>query len=262
MFLNATANGASALSSSGATAVATAAPPAERSDQRRHHDGHAHRGHVGGAHAVHDLAAEPEADHQHRGVDEAAADALRDPGDLRMQHPGEQSGRHEARAERERDRPDADQLARREEDERRGEHEADAVRDQHEDQEVRSRDLGDIGVGRDQRGGRRGGDQEEAEPERIVEADGQRDECEGERGERHVQAEQDEAGAQLDRPLAPGQRPDGEQRLQGEGRHRESARGARRREGGAQPEADEHGRSQDQRGAEDPRLRAVAHGVG
>ena len=105
---------------------------------------------------------------------------------------------------------------------------ASAVGDQHEDEQVSSRDLGDVGVGRDERRGRRGGDQEEAEAERIVEPDGERDERQGKRGEREVQAEQDQPGAQLDRALPPGQRPDREQRLQAEGRHGEGAGGARR----------------------------------
>ena len=122
---------------------------------------------------------------------------------------------------------------------------ASAVGEQHEHEQVASRDLGHVGVGRDQRGGRRGGDQEEAEAERIVEPDGERDERQRQRGEREVQAEQDQPGAQLHRALAPGQRPDREQRLQAEGRHGEGARGPRRREGGAQPEADQDGRDEE-----------------
>ena len=145
-----------------------------------------------------------------------------------MQHPREHGGRHEARAQRERDRAQADQLAGREVDERRREHQGEAVGDQDEDEQVSPGHLGDVGVGRDERRGRRGGDQEEAEAERLVEADREPDERQGKRGEREVQAEQDQPGAQLDRTLAPGQRADREQRLQAEGRHREGAGGARR----------------------------------
>ena len=171
-----------------------------------------------------------------------------------MQHPGEHGGRHEAGAERERDRTQPDQLAGREVDERGREHQREAVREQHEDEQVASGDLGHVGVGRDQRRRWRGGDQEEAEAERIAEPDREPDERQGKRGEREVQAEQDQSGAQLHRALSPGQRPDREQRLQAEGRHREGARGTRRREGGTQPEATEHGRGQNERGADDPSL--------
>ena len=197
-------------------------------DQRDDHHAERQRTEVGGVKALEEAAAESEADDDHAAVDHAAADPLGDAGDLGVQRPGEHGGRDEAGAQRERDRTDADQLAGREVDERGREHQGEAVGDQHEDEQVAARNLGDVGVGRDERRGRRGGDQEEAEAERIVEPDGEPDERQGKRGEREVQAEQDQPGPQVDRPLSPGQRPHREQRLQAEGRHGEGARGARR----------------------------------
>ena len=145
-----------------------------------------------------------------------------------MQRAGEHGGRDQARAQRQRDRPQPDELAGREVDERGREHEGEAVGEQDEDEQVPAGHLRDVGVGRDQRRGRRRGDQEEAEAERVVEPDGERDERQRQRGEREVQAEQGEAGAQLGRLLAPRQCTDRQQRLDAEGRHREGARGARR----------------------------------
>ena len=103
--------------------------------------------------------------------------------------------------------PRPDQLAGREVDERGREHQGEAVGEQHEDEQVASGDLGHVGVGRDERRGWRGGDQEEAEAERIVEPDREPDERQGKRGEREVQAEQDQPGAQLDRRARAGAAP-------------------------------------------------------
>ena len=232
--------------------------PDRRAQDQRHQDDREHRhAHFGRAEAVDEPSAEAEADDHHGGVDHAAADPLRDAGDLGVQRPGEHGGRDETGAQRQRDRSQPDELAGCEVDERGREEEGERVGDQDEDEQVAAGDLRHVGVGRDQRGGRRGGDQEEAEAERVVEPDGERDEGQGQRGEREVQAEQRQPGAQLDRLLAPRQRPDGQQRLEAESRDGERARRARRREGGAEPEADEDGRDKDEGGAEDPPLGAV-----
>ena len=195
-FLKATAKGASVLSSGGAIRVATADPTADRATSATTTTPSVSPVTSIGVQALEEAPAEAEADDDHGAVDQAAADPLGDAGDLGVQHPGEHGGRHEARAERERDRAQPDQLAGREVDERGREHQGEAVGDQHEDEQVPSGHLGDVGVGRDERRGRRGGDQEEAEAERLVEPDGEPDERQGKRGEREVQAEQDQPGAQ------------------------------------------------------------------
>ena len=134
--MKATAKGASVLRSAGAIRVARAAPTADRRTQRDDHHAERQRREVVGVQAVEEAAAEPEADDDHAGVDQAAADPLRDARDLGVQQPREHGGRHEARAQRERDRAQPDQLAGREVDERGREPEGEAVGDQDEDEQV------------------------------------------------------------------------------------------------------------------------------
>ena len=139
------------------------------------------------------------------------------------------------------------------------EHERDAVREQHERQQVAARHLRDVRVGGDQRRGRRRGDHEQPEAERVVQPDQQPHHRHRHRGDQVVEEQQRHRRPDAQRLLPARQRPDGQQRLQPERRHRQRLRRPLGRERRAEAEAERHRGDEHQRRRHDPPLPPVVH---